>query len=359
MKDFSAEFPVFQILDENGKANEKLIPKISKQEMLKMYELMVLSRVFDETAYQLQREGRILTYAPLKGQEASQVGSAIVLKEKDWMFPSFRENAAYLAKGMPAEMLYQYWSGDERGNKIPKDLNCFTVSIPVATQIPIAVGAAWAEKLKGTKNISLVYFGDGATSEGDFHEGLNFAGVMKLPVVFVCQNNQWAISVPFSKQSGSKTVAQKAVSYGIEGIRVDGNDVFAVYSAALEAVENARKNIPTLIECFTYRLSDHTTADDASRYRTQEELAAWEKKDPIARLEKFLIAKGILSQEIKKEIWEAAKRKINTSVKIAESITSEKPEDIFDFTFARLTENLQKEKKEFEEVFAEKKEVEA
>ena len=273
MKDFSAEFPVFQILDENGRANEKLIPKISKQEMLKMYELMVLSRVFDETAYHLQREGRILTYAPLKGQEASQVGSALALKEKDWMFPSFRENAAYLVRGMSAEMLYQYWSGDERGNKIPKDLNCFTVTVPVATQIPIAVGAAWAEKLKGTKNISLVYFGDGATSEGDFHEGLNFAGVMKLPVVFVCQNNQWAISVPFYKQSGSKTVAQKAVSYGINGIRVDGNDVFAVYSAILSAVENARKNIPTLIECVTYRISDHTTSDDSSRYRTVEEVA--------------------------------------------------------------------------------------
>jgi pyruvate dehydrogenase E1 component alpha subunit len=315
--------------------------------MLKMYELMVLARVFDETAYQLQREGRILTFAPLKGQEASQIGTALALQKDDWMFPSFRENGAYLVKGMPAEMLYQYWAGDERGNKIPNDLKCFTVSVPVSTQILHAGGAAWAEKLKKTKNISLVYFGDGATSKGDFHEGLNFAGVFKLPVVFVCQNNQWAISVPFTKQSGSKTVAQKAVAYGINGIRVDGNDVFGVYSAGLAAAENARKNIPTLIECVTYRLSDHTTSDDASRYRSPEEVALWTKKDPILRLEKFLISKNILNEQLKKSIWNSAKTKISSAVKISESNTAENPEDIFDFTFARLPKGLQKEKKEF------------
>jgi pyruvate dehydrogenase E1 component alpha subunit len=359
MKDFSEEFPIFQILDENGNASEQMLPKISNADMLKMYELMVLARVFDETAYQLQREGRILTYAPLKGQEAAQIGTAFALQKDDWMFPSFRENGAYLVRGMAAEMLYEYWAGDERGAKIPKELQCFTVSIPVATQIPIAVGAAWAEKLRKTNNISLVYFGDGATSKGDFHEGINFAGVFKLPVIFVCQNNQWAISVPFYKQSGSKTVAQKAVAYGINGIRVDGNDIFAVYSAAVEAAENARKNIPTLIECFTYRLSDHTTADDASRYRSPEEVAMWEKKDPIARFEKFLTSKNILTEEIKKGIWDSAKMKINAAVKNAESITSENPEDIFDFTFAQLPKNLQKEKKEFEEIFAEKKEIES
>lgn len=359
MKDFSPEFPLFQILDENGKAKEKLLPKISKEEMLKMYKLMVLARVFDETAYAMQREGRILTFAPLKGQEAAQIGTALALQKDDWMFPSFRENGAYLVRGMPAEMLYQYWAGDERGNKIPNDLKCFTVSVPVSTQIPHAVGAAWAEKLKKSGNVALVYFGDGATSKGDFHEALNFAGVMKLPVVFVCQNNQWAISVPFSKQSGSKTVAQKAVAYGINGIRVDGNDVFAVYSSSISAIENARKNIPTLIECATYRLSDHTTSDDASRYRSPEEVAMWERKDPILRLEKFLISKKIMNEQIKKSIWDSAKTKINSAVKIAESETSENPEDIFDFTFARLPEGLQKEKKEFEEIFAAKKEVRA
>lgn len=204
MKDFSAEFPLFQILDENGKSNEKLMPKLSKQEMLKMYELMVLARVFDETAYAMQREGRMLTFAPLKGQEASQIGSAMALQKDDWMFPSFRENAAYLVRGMPVEMLYQYWTGDERGNKIPNELKCFTVSVPVASQIPHAVGTAWAEKLKKTKNAVLVYFGDGATSKGDFHEALNFAGVLKVPVVFVCQNNQWAIRFLFQNNQGAR-----------------------------------------------------------------------------------------------------------------------------------------------------------
>ena len=333
MKDFALEFPMLQILDENGIANEELMPKLSKEEMLKMYALMVLARVFDETAYQLQREGRLLTYAPLKGQEAAQIGTALALGKDDWMFPSFRENGSYLVRGVPPEMLYQYWAGDERGMKIPDGVKCFTVSIPVGSQVLHAVGAAWAEKLKKTENIAMVYFGDGATSKGDFHEGLNFAGVLKLPVIFVCQNNQWAISVPFSKQSGSKTVAQKSAAYGIEGIRVDGNDAFAVYLASMMAVENARKNVPTLIECLTYRLSDHTTSDDATRYRSPEELALWEKKDPIQRMEKFLFSKYMLDEKLKKEIWDGAKAKINTAVKIAESNTLENPEDIWQGKF--------------------------
>ena len=219
----------------------------------------------------MQREGRIGTYASIWGQEAAQVGSALALTDGDWIFPSFRESGVLVARGYPLWMLYRYWTGDERGMSAPEGLNVFPMSVPVGTQIPHATGAAWAMKLKGHKNVAAVYFGDGGSSKGDFHEGLNFAGVFKVPCVFLCQNNQWAISVPRSSQTAAKTIAQKGFAYGMEGLQVDGNDVVAVYKATKEAAEKARSGGgPTLIECFTYRLDDHTTADDSSRYRSDE-----------------------------------------------------------------------------------------
>jgi len=228
-----------QILDENGNVDESLLPKISVEQIKKMYEFMVLIRTFDETALSLQREGRILTYAPLKGQEAVQVGSAFAMEREDWVFPTYRDNGVYIVRGFPMKMLYQYWAGDERGMAIPEGINIFTVCIPVATQVSHAVGFAWAEKMKKGKSVVFVYFGDGATSKGDFYESLNFAGVFKVPLVGICQNNQWAISVPRSRQSAAKTLAQKAIAFGFNGIQVDGNDIFAVYKAVREAREKA------------------------------------------------------------------------------------------------------------------------
>ncbi len=347
MKKVIASFNVdyLQILDENGVCDEQLMPKLSEAEIKKMYELMILSRTFDEYAVRLQREGRILTYASGKGQEACQIGSALAANEKDWVFPAFRENAAFIARGYPMEMLYQYWSGDERGMKVPDGINIFTMAIPVASQIPHAVGFAWGAKLKGDDLAVIVYFSDGATSEGDFHEALNFAGVFKLPIVFVCQNNQWAISVPRSRQTASETLAQKAIAYGFDCVQVDGNDVFAVYRATREALEKAKKG-PTLVECITYRLSDHTTADDAKRYRTQEEVDEWMKKDPIDRLKKYMSAKDLWSEEYEKNVRDEAVAKVEEAVKKAEALQAPEKQDIFNYTFAEMPQQLKDEMEE-------------
>jgi len=283
IKQFSVKW--LQILDEDGHPEPDLHLALEPKEIQSFYEVMTLTRVFDERALVLQREGRLGTYASVRGQEAAQVGSAYAFGPTDWIFPAFREMGVAIVRGVAMRMLFQYWSGDERGSEVPLSLHYFPTAIPVATHIPHAVGAAWAAKFRRDPSVVGVYFGDGATSKGDFHEAMNMAGVFQLPAVFFCQNNQWAISVPIRRQTASPTLAQKAIAYGIEGIRVDGNDVLAVHQAAKDAVEKARSGGgPTLIECLTYRIGDHTTADDASRYRTEEELKAWISKDPIERL---------------------------------------------------------------------------
>jgi len=292
----------------------------------------------------LQREGRTGTYASIRGQEAAQVASAYALESNDWFFPSFRENAVYIARGLTIEMLYEYWAGDERGNKIPDDVNAFTVAIPVGTQIPHAVGFAWAARLKKDKRAVLVYLGDGATSEGDFHEGLNFAGIFKIPVIFLCQNNQWATSIPRNKQTASETLAQKAFAYGFEGIQVDGNDAFAVYRATRDALEKARSGRgPTLIECVTYRMSDHTTSDDASRYRRKEELNEWIRKDPIDRLRKYMKRASIWNEDYERTVQAEAARRLQEAVEKAESIPPPDLRDLFTWTYAEMSPHLKEQ----------------
>lgn len=326
------------VLDEKGNVDESLMPSLSDSEIKKIYELLILARTFDHHALSLQREGRIGTYAAILGQEASQVGSAFAIEKSDWIFPSFREMGVYITMGYPIHMLFQYWSGDERGIKSPDDLNIFPLCVPVGTQIPHAVGAAMAAKYKKDGIAVICYFGDGGTSKGDFHEGFNMAGVFKLPVIFICQNNQWAISVPRERQTASKTLAQKAYAYGFEGIQVDGNDVFAVYKATREALEKARNGGgPTFIECFTYRMSDHTTADDAMRYRTKEEVETWKSKDPILRLKLFMENKGLWTEKYHGEAEEKSKAVIDEAVKTAESIEHLHPEDMFQYTYENLT----------------------
>lgn len=223
--------------------------------------------------------------------------------------------------------------------KCPADLNIFPLCIPVGTQIPHAVGAGMAVKYRKEKVAVTAYFGDGGTSTGDFHEGLNIAGVFRLPVVFICQNNQRAISVPRETQSASKTLAQKAYSYGFHGIQVDGNDIFAVYKAVSDALIRARQGDgPTLIECFTYRISDHTTADDASRYRGKQEVEEWKPKDPIFRLRLFMSAKGIWTESYEKEIEEKSKEVVDKAVSVSESISPQLPKDMFLYTYEKLTQ---------------------
>ena len=308
---FSVEY--LSILDSDGNLDSALEPDLSAGELKRLYRAMLLGRRLDERMVRLQRQGRIGTFAPIKGQEASQLGSVFTLRESDWMVPSFRETAAMLWRGWPIEKLLMTFAGQLEGCQPAPEQHDLPITIPVGTQLPHAVGLAYAAQYRGDDVVVMAYFGDGATSEGDFHEALNFAGVWHVPVVFVCQNNQWAISVPLKKQTHSRTIAQKALAYGLPGLQVDGNDVLAVYAATKEAVDRAREgNGPTLIECVTYRLGVHTTADDPTKYRSEEEVREWERKDPLTRFVEYLRKKNLLEdgleQEVDAEIAAAVKR---------------------------------------------------
>ena len=336
------------ILDEKGNLDGVLAPSLAESELMRMYDLLVLARTFDQRALSLQREGRLGTYPSMIGLEASQIGSALATEKSDWLFPTFRESAVYITKGLPMDMLFRYWSGDERGMKIPDTINVFPLAIPVGTQIAHAVGAAMAIKYRKDRAAALVYFGDGGSSRGDFHEGLNMAGVFKLPVLFLCQNNQWAISVPREHQTASKTIAQKAISYGFEGIQVDGNDVFAVFKATKDALEKAKKGGgPTLIECFTYRMADHTTSDDASRYRPKDEIEKWKARDPILRLKLYLEKKGLWNEAYQNEVEARSKAAVDESQKAAETAQPPEPSDMFTYTSTSLSQRQMKQLKDF------------
>jgi pyruvate dehydrogenase E1 component alpha subunit len=341
---FQVEY--LSVLDSDGKLDTALEPDISPAELKRIYRGMLLGRRLDERMVRLQRQGRIGTFAPIKGQEASQLGSVSTLRPGDWMVPSFRETAAMLWRRWPIERLLLFFAGYVEGGQPAADQHDLPIAIPVATQLPHAVGLAYAAQYRGDDVVVMVYFGDGATSEGDFHEALNFAGVWHVPVVFVCQNNQWAISVPRKKQTHSRTIAQKALAYGFPGIQVDGNDVLAVHAASKEAVERAREGEgPTLIECVTYRLGVHTTADDPTKYRSNEEVAEWERKDPLTRFSAYLQKKNLLDEaleaQVDTEIAEAVKR-----------FESTPPADllaIFDHAYADLPPHLEVQREELRE----------
>jgi len=291
------------ILDSDGNLDTALEPDIAPAELKRLYRGMLLGRRLDERMIRLQRQGRIGTFAPIKGQEASQIGAVSTLRPADWMVPSFRETAAMLWRGWPIEKLLLLFAGYLEGGQPSPDQHDLPITIPVATQIPHAVGLAYAAQYRGDDVAVMAFCGDGATSEGDFHEALNFAGVWHVPVVFVVQNNQWAISVPLKKQTHSRTIAQKALAYGLPGLQVDGNDVLAVHAACREAVERARAGDgPTLIECVTYRLGVHTTADDPTKYRSAEEVQAWERKDPLTRFGAYLQKKNLLDDGLDESV---------------------------------------------------------
>jgi len=345
-----ATFPVrrLSILNEAGEVDETLMPELSDGQIKRMHELTVLARTFDERALALQREGRIGTYPPILGQEAAQVGSAFALLPSDWVVPSFREMGVHLTLGYPIHQLFQYWGGDERGLKSPEGLNVFPICVAVGTQIPHGVGIALAASYRKDPVAVCTYFGDGATSKGDFHEGCNMAGALRLPVVFICQNNQWAISIPRHQQTASQSLAQKALAYGFDGIQVDGNDIFAVYRTTRDALEKARSGGgPTLIECHTYRMADHTTADDAARYRQPAEVEAWRERDPLLRLERYMAHCGLWDEESGRTIKERALATIDEAVKTMETLPPPEATDMFDYTTATLGRRQTRQKEEF------------
>jgi pyruvate dehydrogenase E1 component alpha subunit len=286
------------VLDEEGDLDADLEPDIDDDLLLEMHRVMLLSRRFDDRRLQWQRSGRIGTFAPVKGQEAAQIGPVAALHDDDWFVPSFRETAAATWRGAPLTSFILFDAGFNEGAAVEEGSRDLPIAIPVASQIPHAVGLAYALQQADKDEVAMCFFGDGATSEGDFHEALNFAGVFELPVVFVCQNNRWAISLPREEQTASTSLAQKAFAYGFPGLQVDGNDMLASYSAAGEALQRARAGEgPMMLEMSTYRLSVHTTADDPSKYRSEEEEDAWKERDPLPRFQKYLTEKGLLDDE--------------------------------------------------------------
>jgi pyruvate dehydrogenase E1 component alpha subunit len=333
---------MLRILDDEGRAAPDLDPGLPDDALRTLYELMVRTRVADIKALKLQRQGRMGTYAPSLGHEATQVGLASPMSKADWFFPYFRDLGAFLTLGFPLANYYHFWMGNEAGMRIPDGLNIFPVSIPVGSQIPHAVGAGMAARLRKLPIAVVATHGDGATSEGDFHEGFNYAGVFHTPNVFVCLDNQFAISVPRSHQSAAATLAQKAVAYGFAGVQVDGNDILAVLAATREALAIARSGGgPTLIEAYTYRMGDHTTSDDASRYRAQDEVRQWEKRDPIARFRLHLQAKGLWSEAFENEVQARASDLVEQAVVEAETRPPATPDDIFAYTFATMPPDLE------------------
>lgn len=341
------QFPVIQVIDDHGQLlDQSLAKQIDEALAERFYYHMYRIRTFDRKAISLQRQGRIGTYSPFEGQEAAQVGSSLVLEEGDWIFPTYRDHGATLTFGADMVRTFLYWNGRIEGCVPPTGKNIFPPAVPIATQILHAVGAAWAEKKKGTPHTAIVYFGDGATSEGDFHEGLNFASVFQTPTIFFNQNNRYAISVPIERQMNSKTIAQKAIAYGMRGVRVDGNDCFAVYFETKKAVDLARKGQgPTLIEAITWRTGAHTTADDPSKYRSPEAGAGI--VDPLLRLERFMKNYGYWKEKQILE-WQAAiKDEVEAAVQAMEASPRAQVEDLFDHVFATPPAQLVEQKENY------------
>ncbi len=343
---YSATIESVSILDEDGNFDQKLGKDlIPLDDAVKLYEHMAFCRELDMVAFKLQRSGRMGTYPQTWGQEATSTGAAYVLEDKDWLVTSYRENPGLFWRGLPPEYILLHWMGDERGNQIPDGLRMTPISIPIGTQMLHAAGLAWAGKYRNEGSVAVTFFGDGGSSEGDCHEALNFATTLKLPVIFFCQNNGWAISTPRDRNAGGETIAQRGLAYGAHCVQVDGNDIFAVVKVMRDAVKRARENNEvTFIEGVTYRMGDHTTADDARRYRDPAELEIWQKRDPLTRLRIYLE---------KQKAWDASKQEaldkrlheeVMDVVHKAENIEDPEKSDIFDYVYAELPPSLAKQR---------------
>jgi pyruvate dehydrogenase E1 component alpha subunit len=339
-----------QILDDDGNLiDPSKEPKISKEKLLRALDVMIQVRTLNDKGIRLQRQGRVGFHIYTLGQEA-HTGAAIALDPEDWVYPAYREHGMALYREMPAEDIFHHLFANERdaqkGRRLPglfgnKKINFVNPSAPIGTQVVQAAGTAYAQKYKNTKEVTIVFFGDGATSSNDFHSGMNFGAVTKSPCIFVCQNNRWAISVPLSKQSAQLDLVKKAEGYGMPGIQIDGNDVLAFYVATKEAAERARKGEgPTFIESITYRVGPHTSSDDPTRYRDKKEVEEWERKDPIKRFSNYLINKGHIKEDHVKKLQEKYDTLFNEYIEKADKTSKPTIETMFDDVFAELPEYL-------------------
>ncbi|MBI3268833.1 MAG: thiamine pyrophosphate-dependent dehydrogenase E1 component subunit alpha [Planctomycetes bacterium] len=328
-------------------------PALAVDTLVRMLKTMILVRCFDERALNLQRSGRIGFHVPSSGQEACQVGAAAALTPRDWVFPSYREPGLFLWRGSALEALYNNLYGNSgdlaKGRQMPvhytdRAHNVVSISSPIATQLPQAVGVAMAARIRKDPIVVLTGFGDGSTSASDFHVGANFAGVYRAPVVFLCANNQWAISVPFERQTASASVAIKAQAYGFPGVRVDGNDVLAVYQAVRDAAERARRGDgPTLVEAFTFRMGPHSSSDDPKRYRPEALCEEWKKRDPIERFGRYLTKKGLLSEAEVSSAWEAGRQATADAARAAERLPPPPVESLFEDVYAEMPPHLRRQ----------------
>ena len=347
---------VVSVLRDDGTLDPAHDPGLSDEDVRTLYRALVQTRQLDERFVQLQRQGRIGFHVGSLGEEAAILGSVWAMRKNDWLFPCYREFGAALMRGLPLQTLCDNMFGNAndtvKGRQMPCHYTCravgwASISSPVGTQITHAVGTAWAAKIRREDSASLVYFGDGATSSSDFHSGLNFAGVFRLPVVFLCRNNGWAISVPVERQSATRTFAEKAVAYGIPGVRVDGNDLFAVVSVTQKALERGiRGEGPTLIEAITYRMGGHSTSDDPNRYRETEAVAAWAGRDPIERVRRYLETRGAWSDAEQARLTADIDQRFRDAVAIAEKTPLPALETMFEDVYAKVPWHLAEQRAE-------------
>jgi pyruvate dehydrogenase E1 component alpha subunit len=338
----------------DGSADEDPDHPLSDARCRDLYGWMVLTRAFEERCLNLQRQGRIGFYVTCTGQEAASVGSAAALEATDWIVPAYREPAAALMRGAPLRSILDQLIGNAAdlalGRQMPchyayPDLRIASASSPIGTQITHAVGLGMAARIRGDRAVALAYFGDGATSSNEFHAGLNFAGVYRAPAIFFCQNNQYAISLPVCRQTASPSIAAKAEAYGFPGVRVDGNDLPAVYRATREAVARARGGDgPTLIEAVTYRVHGHTTSDDPGRYRPDAEVALWRRWDPLDRFRRHLTWRGIWTEGDEQAAWERAREEVARAVQASEATPLPDVATLFDGVYAEMPPHLREQR---------------
>jgi pyruvate dehydrogenase E1 component alpha subunit len=307
---------------------------LEPEELLGLHRDMALLRAFDEQAVAYQRQGRLGTYALHWGHEAMQAGALAALEAADWVFPSYRESAVGLLRGMPIETVLSWWRGEPAGAWDPYEQSVANVCVPIGTHVPHAVGYAWGARMNGDDSCALAFFGDGATSEGAFHEGLTFAGVVRAPVVLLCNNNGWAISTPVSSQTAAESLSDKAAGYGIPAVRVDGGDVLAVYRATRTAIERARAGAgPTFVEAVTYRMAPHATADEPSLYLDPERVAAEREHECLVRYERALQEHGLLSAGEAEQVRQSRKDEVRAAMAVVEQRSPQPPTVMFDVAF--------------------------